>query len=260
MTGGLNAIPVALGLNSSFTESSSASWAAGARWHQTEEIYLSAGIAQASAALANGTTYHGLDLGFRGDEGILAVAEAGWTPNPENSDAEQSIANAGKGLTGVYKIGAYASNKSLADYPGGSGSDPFGFYALAQQAVWEEAPGRKIPRRVSLFGGAVWSMPSGTTEMPWSGFFGSIWRGPVTSRPADHFYATWQIGNFSGPYAESLGQSAVGAFESVLNAGYIFQISEEFSVQPDIQYIIRPGGFGQSANALVLGLQVSVSL
>jgi porin len=103
-------------------------------------------------------------------------------------------------------------------------------------------------------------MPNGAAEMPWSGFFGSLWRGPVSSRPADHFYATWQIGNFSSPYAKSLGQSAVGAFESVLNAGYIFQISKEFLVQPDIQYIIRPGGFGQSANALVLGLQVTLNL
>jgi porin len=46
----------------------------------------------------------------------------------------------------------------------------------------------------------------------------------------------------------------------VLNAGYIFQLSKEFLVQPDIQYIIRPGGFGQSPNALVLGLQVTLNL
>jgi porin len=46
----------------------------------------------------------------------------------------------------------------------------------------------------------------------------------------------------------------------VLNAGYIFQITKEFSVQPDIQYIIQPGGFGQTGNALVLGLQVTVDL
>ena len=103
-------------------------------------------------------------------------------------------------------------------------------------------------------------MPNGAAEMPWSGFFGTDWRGPFVTRPADHFYTSWQIGNFGNAYAKSLGQSAAGAFESVLNAGYIFQLSEEFSVQPDIQYIIRPGGFGQSPNALVLGLQVSLSL
>ena len=43
-------------------------------------------------------------------------------------------------------------------------------------------------------------------------------------------------------------------------SSYIFQITKEFSVQPDIQYIIQPGGFGQTGNALVLGLQVAVDL
>lgn len=261
VTGGLNAIPIALGLNSPFTESSSASWAAGARWHQTEEISLTIGASQATAPLASGSAYNGLDFGFRGDEGVLAVAEAGWTPNKEDGPTSpHATAGSKQGLPGIYKLGAYASNKSLADYPGGAGSDPFGLYALAQQAVWEEAPGRKIPSRFSLFGGAVWSLPNGAAQMPWSGFFGTDWRGPFATRPADHFYTSWQIGNFGNAYAKSLGQSAAGAFESVLNAGYIFQLSEEFSVQPDIQYIIRPGGFGQSPNALVLGLQVSLSL
>jgi hypothetical protein len=63
-------------------------------------------------------------------------------------------------------------------------------------------------------------------------------------------------GGWMGPrwHAGGLGAdgAASGAFESVLNAGCIFQITKEFSVQPDIQYIIRPEGFGQTNNALVL--------
>jgi carbohydrate-selective porin OprB len=39
-----------------------------------------------------------------------------------------------------------------------------------------------------------------------------------------------------------------------------FQIQWGFSIQPDIQYIIRPGGFDQANNALVLGLQIAVEL
>ena len=96
--------------------------------------------------------------------------------------------------------------------------------------------------------------------MPWSGFLGASWQGPLPARPADHVYAVGQIGNFSEPYARSVGQSAAGAFESVLNAGYIIKVTKELSVQPDIQYIIRPGGFGESGNALVLGLQLGVEL
>jgi porin len=96
--------------------------------------------------------------------------------------------------------------------------------------------------------------------MPWSGFLGTAWQGPLPARPADHLYVLAQIGNFSEPYASSVGQSPAGAFESVLNVGYIFKITKELSVQPDVQYIIRPGGFGQSGNALVLGLQIAVEL
>ncbi len=95
--------------------------------------------------------------------------------------------------------------------------------------------------------------------MPVDAFAGIVWRGPWEARPADHLYASWQIGNFSEPYARSIGQSSAGAFESVLNAGYIFQIRKEFSVQPDIQYILQPGGFGQYGNALVFGVQKSRS-
>jgi porin len=126
--------------------------------------------------------------------------------------------------------------------------------------LWEQSPGGKKPSQFSIFGGLVWSPPSGVTEMPLDAFAGAVWRGPWSRRPADHLYATWQIGNFSEPYARSVGQSSAGAFESVLNAGYIFQITKEFSIQPDIQYIIRPGGFGQANNALVLGLQIAVEL
>jgi carbohydrate-selective porin OprB len=39
-----------------------------------------------------------------------------------------------------------------------------------------------------------------------------------------------------------------------------FWIQRGFSNQPDIQYIIRPGGFDQANNALVLGLQIAVEL
>jgi hypothetical protein len=39
-----------------------------------------------------------------------------------------------------------------------------------------------------------------------------------------------------------------------------FQFQRGFSIQPDIQYIIRPGWFGQANNALVLGLQIAVEL
>jgi porin len=270
VTGGLNSVPIALELNSTFTGSASASWFAGARWLPMKETTLTAGVFQARADLGQSGPYHGLDLGLNPNDGTFGVVEIGWTPNSEKFAAVQEdrqftrgrreLDGNGIGLPAVYKLGAYVSNQPQATYPGGWGGSPFGFYAIGQQTLWEQNPGQKQTSQFSVFGGVVWSPPSSVTEMPVDGFAGTVWRGPWSRRPADHLYTSWQIGNFSEPYAQSVGQSSSGAFESVLNAGYIIQITKEFSVQPDIQYIIQPGGFGQANNALVLGLQITIEL
>ena len=270
VTGGLNSVPIALKLNSPFTGSTEASWAAGARWLPAEETYIMAGLFQARADLGESGPYHGLDLAFGQDDGAFAVAEIGWTPNSKQFTAVQEdrrftrnrteLTGDGSGLPGIYKLGAYFSTTARENYPGGWGENPFGFYLIGQQAIWEQTRGKPTGPHLCVFGGATWSPPTGVTEMPWSGFLGTAWQGPLAARPNDHLYALGQIGSFSEPYAQSVGQSPEGAFESVLNAGYIFKITKELSVQPDIQYIIRPGGFGQSGNALVLGLQIAVEL
>ena len=270
LTGGLNSVPIALELNSPFTGSSSASWFAGARWLPTEETSLTAAVFQARADLGQTGPYNGLDLGLNPNDGTFGVVEIAWTPNSEKSTTvqedrqftrgRQRLGGQGTGLPGVYKFGAYVSNEPQVSYPGGWGASPFGFYAIGQQMLWQQSSGGKQPSQFSIFGGVVWTPPSGVTEMPLDAFAGALWRGPWSRRPADHLYTSWQIGSFSEPYARSVEQSASGAFESVLNAGYIFQITKEFSVQPDIQFIIQPGGFGQYGNALVLGLQVTIDL
>ena len=270
VTGGLNSVPIALKLNSPFTGSTEASWAAGARWLPAEETYIMAGLFQARADMGESGPYHGLDLAFGQDDGAFAVAEIGWTPNSKQFTAVQEdrrftrnrteLTGDGSGLHGIYKLGAYFSTTAKENYPGGWGENPFGFYLLGQQLLWEQKPGQPHAPHFSVFGGATWSPPTGVTEMPWSGFLGASWQGPLPARPADHLYAVGQIGNFSEPYASSVGQSPAGAFESVLNVGYIFKVTKELSVQPDIQYIIRPGSFGESGNALVLGLQIAVEL
>jgi porin len=263
-------VPIALKLNSPFTGSASASWAAGARWLPAEETYVMAGLFQARADMGESGPYHGLDLTFGQNDGAFAVAEIGWTPNSKQFTAVQEdrrftrnrteLTSDGGGLPGIYKLGAYFSTTAKENNPGGWGENPFGFYLLGQQAIWEQTREKPTGPHLCVFGGATWSPPTGVTEMPWSGFLGTAWQGPLAARPDDHLYVLGQIGNFSDPYAQSVGQSPAGAFESVLNAGYVIQITKEFSVQPDVQYIIRPGGFGESGNALVLGLQIAVEL
>jgi hypothetical protein len=193
VTGGLNSVPIALKLNSPFTGSTEASWAAGARWLPAEETYIMAGLFQARADMGESGPYHGLDLAFGQDDGGFMVAEIGWTPNSARFTAVQEdrrftrnsteLPGDGGGLPGIYKLGAYFANQARNSYPGGWGSDPFGFYLLGQQALWEKTRGKPTGPHLSVFGGATWSPPTGVTEVPWSGFLGTAWQGPLPGLP-----------------------------------------------------------------------------
>jgi porin len=46
----------------------------------------------------------------------------------------------------------------------------------------------------------------------------------------------------------------------VLELTYILQVSRWLQVQPDVQYIINPGGTGKIRDALVIGFQIAVNL
>jgi porin len=45
-----------------------------------------------------------------------------------------------------------------------------------------------------------------------------------------------------------------------LELTYILQVSRWLQVQPDVQYIINPGGTGRIRDALVIGFQIAVNL
>ena len=47
--------------------------------------------------------------------------------------------------------------------------------------------------------------------------------------------------------------------EGVLEFSYRIQVNKWAYVQPDLQYIIRPGGTGLTQNATVLGFQLGVT-
>jgi carbohydrate-selective porin OprB len=125
VTGGLNSVPIALELNSTFTGSASASWFAGARWLPMKETTLTAGVFQARADLGQSGPYHGLDFGISEDDGTFGVVEIGWTPNSEKFAAVQEdrqftrgrreLDGNGNGLPAVYKLGAYVSAFTRSD-------------------------------------------------------------------------------------------------------------------------------------------------
>ncbi len=90
---------------------------------------------------------------------------------------------------------------------------------------------------------------------------GLVYKGLIPYRDQD--YTTFGViyGKFStnwGDVTEANGQGRAD-YELVFEWGYKIQITKFAFIQPDIQYVINPGGTNSIPNALVLGAQMGVT-
>ena len=194
--------------------------------------------------------------------------EAGWKPDFEASPppstsglkkGKETVGAADPGLPGIYKIGGYYSSYTFDKFSGGTETNAYGFYAMAQQMVWRSASNKN--NNFSLWSGLTYSPQTDISLMPVMGDAGTIWQGIIPGRDQDQWLFTFLIGNFSSPYGNSLEGSGTPepTYEAVLETSYIIQLNKYLSIQPDLQYIIRPSGSGNIPNALVIGLQAVLS-
>jgi porin len=103
--------------------------------------------------------------------------------------------------------------------------------------------------------------------MPYFFTAGVAMRGIFASRPTDAAGLGVVFGEFSSDLRdaqqrEQLLDPTVGvqSHETVLEATYRFNVRHgALFVQPDVQYVMRPGGTGQLANSVVLGCQLGIN-
>jgi porin len=108
------------------------------------------------------------------------------------------------------------------------------------------------------------SLDESISQMPYFFTAGVVARGFLPSRPKDVAGFGVVFGRFSSDlrnaqHREQLFDPTVGAqdYESVLEWTYRFYFRKSaFFFQPDIQYVMNPGGTHKLDNALVLGCQI----
>jgi carbohydrate-selective porin OprB len=83
--------------------------------------------------------------------------------------------------------------------------------------------------------------------------------GPIPGRPLDVAGLGWIYARISPYYAEAQPQPEPWSYESVLEATYQFFVTPAWSFQPDIQYVMHPGGSTLIRNATVLGFRVDIT-
>jgi hypothetical protein len=104
---------------------------------------------------------------------------------------------------------------------------------------------------LTLFGAFVWTPLQRINTLPYFAAAGASYRGLLPSRGQDTATVAVYYGGFSGDLP---GQT----HEVTLEWTYAVAVTPWLTVQPDVQYVIRPDGRSSIPNALVVGIQIAL--
>jgi porin len=241
-------------------------------------------------------------LAFRLSDPPLLIAEIDYAYNQASSEGSlhqegvetskrKSSNNSSHplGLPGSIRLGAWYHAGEFADQrfdsQGLSLFDPrsagqplehhgnFGVYAVIDQMLWR-VPGSS-DQGLSAFIRASAS-PSDRNPVDLYADTGLTYKGLILGRPSDLAGIGFAIGRIS-PQAAAADQAKViftgdlmpiRDYEAIVELTYQAKITKDWSVQPDIQFILHPGGNGSNPsdpkgdspipNALVIGVRTMI--
>jgi porin len=210
---------------------------------------------------------------INGSQGLFAINELWYKFNQEKNAT---------GLPGTFKIGGWLHTDTFSDKRfdnrGYSLASPDsddhpraldgnnGFYFIADQAIWQDKSDPNQTRLIDLFFRAGNAL--GDRSIFNYYFDGGItFNGLVPGRPSDIFgiaTAYGHIGSGVQGFTEDEDNDdgdhlPIPDFEQNIEITYVAQIAPWWSVEPDLQVLIHPGGSSAIQNALVLGVRTVVN-
>ena len=219
---------------------------AGTHWNFQAAIFD--GDCRLQGVNKNGTDFH-----LAQGDGALIFSEAQFTLHPDDDN---------KTLDNIFKFGGFLHTRRAqtwdAQYHGdhAGGSVNYGLYVVAEQDLF-----KRDSRRVTAFlrgGGA----PGNRNVIGWYFDAGFNFTGFLPGRDSDVAGIAFARSNFSRSYS-AYSQAKDGTdemiSEMVIEATYKAQLTPWWTLQPDWQIILTPGGEKNSGNAVVLGLRTAIS-
>lgn len=280
MNNGIDGNPQSLPVNTQFSAYPWAVWAARLRIQPVEEWDNMIGIYQVSDRIFN-PEYHGLDWSIRGNDSFMLIAQTGWYPEFFKRPVPSTATNDGKmiadgktttsknvaptemkGYKGHYWFGAYWTPWYFQQFGTDQrANNSYGFYFHADQMIFQESPGSD--QGLQVWSAITLSPQQNIAKLPFQVNGGLVYKGLLPTRDDDFTTLGVVYGKFSRNYARNYENTTPDGgypqFEVVLEAGYKIQINKFMFFQPDVQYVINPGGTGKIDNALVLGAQMGVT-
>lgn len=254
---GFDGNPVGVFFNApGMTAYPNATWGGLAKVRPTERTYVIGGLYNGDPSIRD-NNHHGADWSMAGP--LFAMAEVGFQVNGRPGD---------RGLLGNYKAGFWYDDSQYTDFNTvARGLAPqvsrgnWGFYGLFDQVLVPfGGPGSN--RGFGVTGSVLVSPDRSVSQMPLFSTAGFLARGIFPSRPTDVGGVGVVYGHFSDDLQDAQRRAGVGVqrYEIALELTYRFRFrGDAVFFQPDLQYIIRPGGTGQIADAFVAGFQAGIN-
>ncbi len=229
-----------------------------------------------NAAASTEFNHFGTHWALRDAEGILFIAEAGGSFHQPESGVPAGTA---RRLAASYKAGVFFHTDTFSDVgdrtltnagsslapaavPGVRGN--YGGYVVVDQELWRE-PGSETDGLKSFMRAVV--VPGGRNAVDFSAETGLVYRGLFQRDGADAL----GIG-FAWIRASDRVRDAVRKvnhvdrlaliepdYEAIFEVTYRFQLAAWWTIQPDLQWVVHPGGSTAVGDALVLGVRSTVA-
>ena len=253
---GFDGNPLAVQLNVPYFTYPNAAWGARVRARPLPDVYVAAGVYDGNPAVTANSA-HGVDFSFGGD-GVLLAFEAGYEPAHHSDDG---------GLPGHYKIGGYYHTGRFCRFLFGFPSDDCpqpseaeygngGYYILLDQMVYREAGSQGLWPFVPL----LFAPNKEISTYPFFFSGGLTYEGLIPGRDQDIAVAGVVYGSYSSALRATQVGSAKQDFEMVVEWGYIITLAPWLHIQPDMQYVIKPGGTGTIPDSFVIGAQIAANI
>jgi porin len=206
---------------------------------------------------------------FAPGDGVLLVGEVALISRPDSvGEPRQRRFRIGRGPARSYRgklaLGAWYYTARFPDLvatrPNGASVQHRGSgggYLIGDQTVWSPRGGR--PGALAAF--AQLGLGDGRVNQI-GGYLGGglTFTAPFPSRAQDALgLAVAAARNGSHYERAQMAAGVPAAGETTLELTYLAQLGSWLSVQPDLQYVIHPGGAPSARNAVALGLHVAVS-
>jgi porin len=262
MQNGFDGNPVGIFFNSpGMTAYPNATWGARIKVKPTQRTYIMGGVYNGDPSIRD-IDHNGADMSMNGP--VFVIGEAGYQLNGLPGDSRR---------LGNYKVGSWYDNSEFTDYnsvglgqSAGTKRGNYGFYTLFDQVL---VPFGELDsnRGFGIFGSFMVAPDESVSQMPYFFTAGVACRGIFESRPIDTAGFGIVYGSFSSDLSNAQQREqqldpAVGVqdYETVLEWTYRFNFRKgAVFFQPDLQYVINPGGTGQINDALVLGCQLGIN-